>query len=46
MRGWELQEVGGYSQATDSHFLSDIKPRRPYAASLADLHISLTINLV
>lgn len=43
---WELQEVGGYSQATDSHFSSDIKPHRPYAASLADLRISLTINLV
>lgn len=46
MRWWELQEVGDYSQAADSRFLFDIKPHRPYAASLADLRISLTINLV
>lgn len=46
MRWWELQEVGDYSQAADSRFLFDIKPHRLYAASLADLRISLTINLV
>lgn len=46
MRWWELQEAGAHSQAADSRFLPNIQPHRPYAASLADLHISLTINLV
>jgi len=45
--GWrEMQEVGGCKQAGDTHFLSVIKLLWPYAASLADLRISLTINLV
>lgn len=46
VRWWELQEAGGCSPAADSRFLPDIQPHRPYAASLADLRISLTINLV